>query len=160
MSFSESLTRNGTIATACGINYRDLNLKTKQLTKVFDKYPTAMLHKPQSHYIQAVHPMGIWQNSLVLQLSSEVRMQPCDTVAKCSIPCTFYGSFKMCKISASDCLSMSIRRSVPACADDFLAIVTEGVVHSVCKVVTQSSYGDIRQVEANGRLSTVSQDRT
>ena len=31
-----------------------------------------------------------------------------------------------------------------ACTDEFLAMVTEGVVHSVCKVVTQTSVGVFR----------------
>ena len=39
---------------------------------------------------------------LTYQLPSEVRMQPCDIVAKCPLPCMFYKSFKMFKISACE----------------------------------------------------------
>ena len=49
----------------------------------------------------------------------------------------------MFKISASDSLSASMRRGIQVCADEFLATVTEGVVHGVNKVVTRSSFGAI-----------------
>ena len=39
-----------------------------------------------------------------------------------------------------------------ACTDEFLAMVTEGVVHSVCKVVTRLSFGAIRQHKASGGI--------
>ena len=37
-----------------------------------------------------------------------------------------------------------------ACADEFLAMVTEGVIHGVCKVVTPWSFSIIRQHKASG----------
>ena len=38
------------------------------------------------------------------------------------------------------------------CADEFLATVAEGVVHSVYKVVTRSSFSVIRQHKASGGI--------
>ena len=61
-------------------------------------------------------------------------MQPCDTVVKRALPCTSYGSFKMLKISASAFGTVSMRKQY------FFATVTEGVVQSVHKVVTRSSF--------------------
>ena len=51
-------------------------------------------------------------------------------MAKCPLACAFYGHFIMFTISASDRLTAYI----------FLAMVTEGVVHGVYKIVTQSSF--------------------
>ena len=51
----------------------------------------------------------------------------------------------MFKISASDFGTMGMYRRKRACADKFLAMVTEGVVHGFYKAVTQSSFGVIRQ---------------
>ena len=62
-------------------------------------------------------------------------MRSCDTVAKCSLPCAFYGSYKMFKILASEFGTVSMCRRMQACADEFLATVTVGVVHGVYKVV-------------------------
>ena len=58
-------------------------------------------------------------------------MQFCDTVEKCPLPSVPYGSFKNFKISVSDHTSM--HRGM--CTDEFLAKLTEGVVHGVKKVV-------------------------
>ena len=63
----------------------------------------------------------------------------------------------MFKISTSEFGTMGVRRRIRACIDEFLATVTEGVVHSVYKVVSQSV--DIRRVEVNGHFATVSQGR-
>ena len=76
---------------------------------------------------------GIRQNAPVLQLLSQIGMQPCDTVAKRPLPCTSYGSFKMFKISASEFRTVGMCRRMRACRDEFLAMVTEGVVHGVYK---------------------------
>ena len=84
---------------------------------------------------------GIWKNTPVLRLSSEIRMRPCDTVAKHPLPCASYGSFKMFNTSASEFGTVSMYRQIRACTDEFLATVTEGVVHGVYKVMTQSSFG-------------------
>ena len=48
---------------------------------------------------------------------------------------------------------------MPACSDEFLARVTEGVVHGVYKVITQSVFGVTQRVEVNGHFETVSQGR-
>ena len=48
-----------------------------------------------------------------------------------------YDSFKMFKILASKSGTMTMRRRMQAGADYPLATVTEGVVHSVFKVVTR-----------------------
>ena len=53
----------------------------------------------------------------------------------------------MFKISASEFGTMGIRRQMRACTDEFLAMVTEGVVHSVQKVVTWSCFSVTWQVE-------------
>ena len=37
--------------------------------------------------------------------------------------------------------SVNMRRQMQACVDEFLAMVTEGVVHGVYKVVTRLSFG-------------------
>ena len=42
----------------------------------------------------------------------------------------------MFKISASEFCTMGMPKRKRACADEFLATVTEGVVHGVYKVVT------------------------
>ena len=68
-------------------------------------------------------------------------MQTGDTVMKLSLPYAYCGSFKMFCISASKYRSVGMRRRMRACADGFLAIVTEGVVHGEYKVVTRSSLG-------------------
>ena len=74
---------------------------------------------------------------------SEVCIRPCDTVTKVLLPRVTYGSFKRFKISSSGLLTMSMRRRMRACADEFLAMVTEGLVHGVRKVVTRSSFSVI-----------------
>ena len=58
-------------------------------------------------------------------------MPTCDTVAKHPLPCASYRRFKMFKISASEFGTVSRHRQMWACTDEFLAMVTEGVVHSV-----------------------------
>ena len=77
-------------------------------------------------------------------------MQIFDTMAKGSLPCVSYTSFKMFKISASEFCTMNIRRHMQACVDEFLAMVTEGVVHAVYKVVTRSSFGVTGRHKASG----------
>ena len=67
-------------------------------------------------------------------------MGPCDTVAKHTLPCVFKESIKMFKISASEFDTLGMCRRMRACTDEFLATVTEGVVQSVYKVVTRSSF--------------------
>ena len=70
---------------------------------------------------------------------------------------------KCFNISASEFGSMGMYRRMQACSDEFLATVTEGVVHGVYKVVIQSSSRVIRQHKVNGgtwtRLSTVTLGR-
>ena len=62
-------------------------------------------------------------------------MRPYDTVVKCPLPCGFYGSFKMFKISTSEFGTVGMHRQMQACTDEFLATVTKGVVNGLCKVV-------------------------
>ena len=71
-------------------------------------------------------------------------MRLCDTVLKSPLPCASYRSLKMYKISASEFGTNW------ACADEFLATVTERVVHSVHKVVTRSSFGVIWRHKVSG----------
>ena len=87
--------------------------------------------------LQAVCPavIGVWRNAPVLQLPPEVRMRPCDRVAKRPLPCTSYRSCS--KFPPLNFVPRACRRRMRACADEFLATVTEGVVHGVCKDVTQ-----------------------
>ena len=61
------------------------------------------------------------------------------------LPCQSYESFKLFKISASDFGTISMRRQFLARTYEFLTMVTEGVVHSVCKVVIRSSFGVIQR---------------
>ena len=42
-------------------------------------------------------------------------------------------------------LNVGMYRRMRACTDEFLAMVIEGVVHSVYKVVTQSSFSVVRR---------------
>ena len=70
-------------------------------------------------------------------------MHPCDRMAKCPLPCVSYRSFKKFQISTSEFGTVSKRRQMQASTDEFLAMVTKGVVHSVHKVVTQSSFSVI-----------------
>ena len=54
-------------------------------------------------------------------------------------------------------VTMSMRRWVQAYKEEFLAMVTEGVVHGLYKVVTRPSFCvDRRQVEINGCFAIVS----
>ena len=53
--------------------------------------------------------------------------------------------FKMLKISSSEFGTVSMRRQIQACADEFISTVTEGVVDSVYKVVTRLSFSVTRQ---------------
>ena len=71
--------------------------------------------------------------------------RPSKSVSNCPLPCESYGSFKLFKISASDFSTMSIRRQFRLCTYEFLATVTESVVHSVYKVVIWWSFGVIRR---------------
>ena len=76
-----------------------------------------------------------------LQLPSEDCMRLCGTVVKRSLRSVFYGTFKMFKISASEFNTMGMNRWKLVCVDEFLTMVTEGVVHGVYKVMTLSSFG-------------------
>ena len=78
------------------------------------------------------------QNATVLQLPSDVHMRPCDTMAKRPLPSASYRRFKLFKIFASDFGNVVMQK--PACTDTFPAMVNEGEVHSVYKVVTRSSF--------------------
>ena len=60
-------------------------------------------------------------------------------------PCASHGSFENFKISASDFSTAGMRKQFCTCACEFLTTVTEGVVHSVCKVVTRFSFGVTRR---------------
>ena len=51
----------------------------------------------------------------------------------------------MLKISASEFSTVVVCRQMRVCTDEFLATVTEGVLHGICKVVTRSSFGVIWQ---------------
>ena len=56
----------------------------------------------------------------------------------------------MFKLSASDFQTMGMHRRKRGFADKFLAVVTEGVVHGVHKVVTRSPFGVIWQHRPSG----------
>ena len=77
-------------------------------------------------------------------------MQTCESLVNRLLPCRSYGSFEIFKISASEFGTVSMRRSFRACAYEFLNTVTEGVVHSVHKVVIRSSFGVMWQHKASG----------
>ena len=51
---------------------------------------------------------------------------------------------------------VDMHRRIRVFADEFLATVTEGLVHGVYKVVTRSSF-NIMRVEVHGCFATVSQ---
>ena len=55
----------------------------------------------------------------------------------------------MYEMSASEFGTVGMRRRMRACADEFLATVTEGVVHNVYKAVTRSCFGVTRQNRAS-----------
>ena len=63
------------------------------------------------------------------------------------LSCKSYGSFKLFKISASDFSTMRMHTQFHACMYEFLTyiMVTEGVVHSVYKIVIRSSFGVMRR---------------
>ena len=67
-------------------------------------------------------------------------MAPCDTVVKCPIPFASYEILKCFKISTSEFGTVGMGRRIRACTNEFLATITEGVVHGVYKVVTRSSF--------------------
>ena len=56
----------------------------------------------------------------------------------------------MFEISAFDRLTMSMCRCMQVCVDEFLTLITEGVVHGVCKVVTRLSFCVIRRHKMGG----------
>ena len=58
-------------------------------------------------------------------------MQPCDTLVKHLLPWVFNGSFKIFKISTSEFGTVGVHRQMQVRRDEFLATVTEGVVHGV-----------------------------
>ena len=66
-------------------------------------------------------------------------MAPCDRVAKHPLPCESHSCFQKFKISASEFSTVAMHKRFRAY--EFLTMVTEGVVHSVRKVVTRSSFG-------------------
>ena len=70
-------------------------------------------------------------------------MPPCDTVVKRLLPCMFCECFKMSKLSTSEFGNMGMHRLMHA-QDEFLTMVTEGVVHGVHKVVAWTYRGVIR----------------
>ena len=72
-------------------------------------------------------------------------MRPCEIVAKCPLPFAYYKSFKLFQISTSQFCTVGIHRRLWACTDEFLSRVTEGIVHGVHKVVTQSYFSVTHQ---------------
>ena len=68
-------------------------------------------------------------------------MRTCDKVAKRLIPCMFYGSFKMLKISASDRLTFSIHRRIICCGNEGM---WSTVYLSLYLGRSQVQYGDAR----------------
>ena len=67
----------------------------------------------------------------------------------------------MFKISTSECGTVRMHRRFRACTDEFLAMVTEDVVHRVYKVVTRF-FGVIWQRKASGvhgLVTTLTQGR-
>ena len=77
-------------------------------------------------------------------------MRPCDTMAKCHLPCVFCRSFKILIISASEFGTVSMCRQMRGCTDEFLATVSERVVHGVYQVVTRSSFSVTQQQKVSG----------
>ena len=61
-------------------------------------------------------------------------------MAKRPLPWVSCESFNMFKIPAFEFGTVNICRRMQACAVDFLATVTEGLVHSVYKIVTSLSF--------------------
>ena len=105
-----------------------------------------LLYKEINCYKSPIRIRIGW-NACVLQLPSEVCMWTCNTVAKRLLPSTSYGSYEMFNISASEFCTVGMCRRMPVCADEFLAMVTEGVVHSV---VTLSSFGVAKRHKVSG----------
>ena len=105
----------------------------------------------QLNYSEIILPFhitgSITQNAVVLQLPSKVCMRKCDIVAKRPTLCMSYRSFKN---SASEFGTLQMHRRMQLCTNEFLAEVTEGVVHGVHKVVTQSSFGVTQRHKASG----------
>ena len=69
-------------------------------------------------------------------------MRPCESVANHPLPCESHGCFQKFQISVSDFGTVGMCRR--ECTYESLTMVTEGVVHSVHKVVIQSSFGVLR----------------
>ena len=46
--------------------------------------------------------IGLRENGAIIQLPSEVHLQPCDTVAKGPLPYTYFGDFEIFTISTSE----------------------------------------------------------
>ena len=65
-------------------------------------------------------------------------------------PYVSHRSFEMFKITTSEFGTVGMCRRMLTCTDEFLATVTEGVVHGVYKVVTGSSIGVARQHKVSG----------
>ena len=65
------------------------------------------------------------------------------------LPCESYRIFRLLKISASDFGTVGMRGQFRAYMNEFLATVTEGVVHGVHKVVIWSSFGVIRRYKVS-----------
>ena len=57
---------------------------------------------------------------------------------------------KCLNISTSEFGTMGSHRQVRACVDEFLSMVTKGVVHGVPKVVTPSSFSVIQPHKVSG----------
>ena len=80
-------------------------------------------------------------------------MRLCESVANHPLPYVSYASFEKFQISTSVFGTVSMSRRFCACTYEFLALVTEGVVHSVHKVVIWSHVcltaieGDLRLME-------------
>ena len=66
----------------------------------------------------------------------------------------------MFEISASESGTVSMHKRMRVCANEFLARVSEGVIHRVYTVVIQSGFGGTHRhkvIGGIGRLVTVSQ---
>ena len=79
----------------------------------------------------------------VLGSPSDIRMQPCESVANHPLPCVSEASLEEFQISSSNFGTMSMHRRFRAY--EFLTTVTEGVDHGVHTVLIWLSFlGDLR----------------
>ena len=80
------------------------------------------------------------QMQLFMSNDGSLCLHVVDTLARRTIPCACYGSFKMFEVPVSEFGTMSMRRWF------LFHAVSESVDHGVYKVITQSRHMFIRQL--------------